>query len=227
MDARGHGDTDWAPDGTYTHTARVSDVEGLVEQLGLDDFILVGMSMGGGTAIGYASRHSAKLHGLVLVDAGAGSDDPQSRPGAQRLRVFNNGPATFKHLEDAVERSANFNPSRDRRLLRRSLLHSLRQQPDGTWRWKYDRDGFARQQTGPSPARVGQVREELTHITCPTLVLRGARSDMFTDEDAERTVALLPQGRWVQIANAGHTIQGDNPRGMLEAMTPFLDEIGA
>jgi pimeloyl-ACP methyl ester carboxylesterase len=227
VDSRGHGDSAWAQDREYTPHARVADVEALVEVLDLRDFVLVGMSMGGGTAIGYAGRHSARLRGLVLVDTGAPPEEPMARPGARRIRDFNNGPGRFADLDEAIERSLAFNPSRDRRLLRRSLLHALRQEPDGSWRWKYDREGLGNRGPDASPARIAEQRESLTRITCPTLVLRGDRSDMFTDEDAEHTVSLLPNGRWARIDNAGHTIQGDNPRGMLDAMRPFLKEIEA
>ena len=45
---------------------------------------------------------------------------------------------------------------------------------------------------------------------------------MFLDEDAEKLASKLPRGRWVRVEGAGHTVQGDNPRGLLEAMRPFL-----
>jgi pimeloyl-ACP methyl ester carboxylesterase len=36
----------------------------------------------------------------------------------------------------------------------------------------------------------------------------------------------LPQGRWAKVDNAGHTVQGDNPRGLVQVLAPFLAEIG-
>jgi pimeloyl-ACP methyl ester carboxylesterase len=66
---------------------------------------------------------------------------------------------------------------------------------------------------------------EVAHMTCPTLVLRGAKSDVLTDESAASFARALPNGRWMRIEGAGHTVQGDNPRGLVETLRPFLREI--
>jgi non-heme chloroperoxidase len=63
-------------------------------------------------------------------------------------------------------------------------------------------------------------------ISCPTLVVRGAQSDIFTDDNAAELASAVPDGRWRRVENAGHTVQGDNPKGLLEVLTPFLDEVG-
>ena len=62
-------------------------------------------------------------------------------------------------------------------------------------------------------------------IECPTLVVRGAQSDVFHDEDAARMADRFQRGRWVKIEGAGHTVQGDNPRDLIAAMRGFLDEL--
>lgn len=226
LDARGHGDSDWAPDGNYSPDAHLSDVEALVEHLGLDRFVLVGMSMGGGTALGYAGRHSDRLQALVIVDAGPSDQPGFVPPGAQRIRDFVTGPAELETLEQVVDRALAFNPARDRRLLRRSLLNNMRQLPSGHWVWKYDREGLGHRTAEQAEERRITLLQAIPRIQCPTLVIRGARSDMFSDEDAERLASSLPDGRWRRVENAGHTVQGDNPKGLLEALTPFLDEAG-
>ena len=81
------------------------------------------------------------------------------------------------------------------------------------------------------PAAAARRRDLLwsavAKVSCPTLVVRGAESDVFHDEDAERLSSALPRGRWVKIANAGHTVQGDNPAGLLVALREFLGEVAA
>lgn len=221
LDLRGHGDSEWSTNVDYSLSAHVSDVERVVEVLGLRDFVLVGMSLGGLTALAYAARHSAILSGLVIVDV-----TPKARRAAsERIRNFMSQPAELESVEDFVQRAIEFNPARDPVLLRRSLLHNLHQLPDGKWTWKYDRrhrdiPGFDRVQVerGELWARVGR-------IVCPTLVIRGGRSDILSDGDAEELVAALPDGGWGRVENAGHTVQGDNPRGLLELLRPFLDRL--
>jgi pimeloyl-ACP methyl ester carboxylesterase len=129
-------------------------------------------------------------------------------------------------VEDFVHRARAFNPRRDPRLLRYSLLHNLRQRPDGDWTWKYDRRGL----TPESFARVRKalegLRDDTDTITCPVLVIRGAESDALCDEQAARFASSLPAGRWAKVENAGHTVHGDNPRGLARVLVDFLAEIG-
>jgi pimeloyl-ACP methyl ester carboxylesterase len=218
LDQRGHGDSDWAPDANYSIAVQREDVRGFAEAIGLDQFVLVGMSMGAINGLAYAIAYPETLSALVLIDAGPNV----RRPGSSRIRDFVNGGAEPETLEAIIERALAFNPRRDPLILRRSLMHNLRQQNDGNWVWKYDRQRF--QSMGGE--RHGEERrglaDGLSNVTCPTLVVRGAESDVFHDEDAERLASGLPDGRWVKIPKAGHTVQGDNPKDLVAALREFL-----
>jgi pimeloyl-ACP methyl ester carboxylesterase len=74
--------------------------------------------------------------------------------------------------------------------------------------------------------RAKQIQRDIHQISCKTLILRGDRSDVFTDANATKFAASLPDARWLRVPDAGHTIQGDNPAGLLAALTPFLKELG-
>jgi pimeloyl-ACP methyl ester carboxylesterase len=56
--------------------------------------------------------------------------------------------------------------------------------------------------------------------------VRGALSEVLTDELADSFARALPNGRWVTIEKAGHNVQGDNPRALLDAMHSFFREAG-
>ena len=218
MDLRGHGDSEWSPSMKYGLDVYAGDVEQVVQTLQLRDFLLVGMSLGGLTALAYAGQHSALLRLLILVDVG-----PTVRPaGARRIMDFVLESDELDSVDEFVERAIRFNPHRNPELLKRSLLHNLRQLPNGKWTWKYDRRHRQRRDYHQADLRRQELWKDVAKIRCPTLVVRGEQSDVFTDEDAAAVTNALPDGRWVKVASAGHTVQGDNPRGLLEALEPFL-----
>jgi len=69
FDLRGHGQSDPAPNGDYSLTAVASDLAALVDSLGLQKFILLGHSYGGGVIATYAGMHPERVAALLFVDA--------------------------------------------------------------------------------------------------------------------------------------------------------------
>jgi pimeloyl-ACP methyl ester carboxylesterase len=221
LDQRGHGDSEWSPANDYGVETQVRDVEGFVEVLHLDNPLIVGQSMGGLNSMGYAIKHSSRMAGLLVVDVG-----PEiSSAGAQRIREFASTPE-LESLEAFLERAVKFNPLRDPRGLRRSLYYNLRQLPTGKWALKHDQRRASEEASRLATEQRERLAREVGKISCPTLILRGAKSDVLSDAAAERFATMLPKARWVRVEDAGHNIQGDNPRGLLEALNPFLREIG-
>jgi len=224
LDQRGHGDSEWEPTSDYSHDSQVGDVEGFLAKLQLKRPLVVGHSMGGFAALGYAVKHPETLAGLVLVDIG-----PElNLTGSKRIRDFIAMDRVLDSVDAFVERAMSFNPRRNPTLLRRSLLHNLRQLPNGKWTWKHDpnRMSIGKNFVEERLERAKQILDDVHKITCPTLILRGDRSDVFSDENASKFAKALPHGRWLKVPNAGHTIQGDNPAGLLDALNPFIKEIG-
>jgi pimeloyl-ACP methyl ester carboxylesterase len=218
LDQRGHGDSDWAADSDYSIGASLADTKGFVDHLGLDKFVLVGMSLGAINALAFAIAHPERLSHLVIIDAGP----EMRRPGSSRIRDFVREVQETVTVEAIIEKALQFNPRRDPKILRRSLMHNLRQQPDGTWRWKYDSKRFQRLDQEAHRVERAGLADGLKRISCPALVVRGGESDVFHEEDAERLVARLPHGRQVTIARAGHTVQGDNPKDLVAELRRFL-----
>jgi len=221
LDQRGHGDSEWSPEMDYTIESHAADLDAFVDRLGLDRFVLVGMSLGGVNALAWAASHSRKLAGLVIVDVG-----PEvRRAGVTKIAAFTSDATPLDSVEDFVARALSFNPRRDATLLRRSLLNNLRRMPDGKWMWKYDQRHRGRVDPAAYERRRELLWSAVAKVACPTLVVRGAESDVFHDEDAERLARALPDGRWAKVEGAGHTVQGDNPAGLLVVLREFLGEV--
>jgi pimeloyl-ACP methyl ester carboxylesterase len=220
-DQRGHGDSEWSPTLDYAPDAHVRDLDALIAHLGLVSPVLVGQSMGGMNALAYAARPRARIAGLVLVDVG-----PDIRwDGAQRIVDFVQAPGELDSLDAFVERARAFSPSRDPRLLRRSLLHNLRELPDGRLTWKYDRRAMTPDRLASLRGRVEDMRAHVAEVRCPALVVRGADSDLLAPADAARLAAALPAGRVATIPDAGHTVQGDNPAELARVLRGFVSAL--
>ncbi len=71
-------------------------------------------------------------------------------------------------------------------------------------------------------AEAKEIFGRYDSVRCPTLIIRGEISDVLSDQDAEEFSRRLPQGEWIRIERAGHTVQGDNPGALLGALTRFL-----
>ena len=217
LDARGHGDSDWAPDGDYSHDAMQQDLDAIFPALGLDRFILIGLSMGGRNAMLYASRRPETVDRLVVVDIG-----PETQQqGRQNIAKFVAG-AREGPFEEFLERAHQYNPRRPLEQLRGSLLNNLRELPNGNWAWKYDarmRDRFQN-----TPARAEELETAISAIRCPTLVVRGEQSDVLSAGAAERLQQMIPASRLVSIPRAGHLVPGDNPVDFIRAVRDFLEQ---
>ena len=221
LDQRGHGDSEWSPVADYAVDSQLTDIEGFIGQLQLANPVLVGQSMGGLNSIGYAVKHSADMKALVVVDVG-----PEINPaGTQRIREFASTPE-LDSPEAFLERAVKFNPLRDPAVLKRSLFYNLRRTPASQWALKHDQRRGSEQYARIATAQRERLAQQIPKITCPSLIVRGALSDVLTDDAADKFARSLSNGRWVRVEKAGHNVQGDSPAGLLQVLLPFLREIG-
>lgn len=222
LDQRGHGDSEWSPVVDYSIGAHLGDIEGFIDAMRFESPILVGQSMGGLNSIAYATRHSDRMRAMVIVDV---APDVSASGGAERIRDF----AATSELDSPqafLERAVKFNPLRDPAVLRRSLHYNLRETPAGKWVFKHDQRRRSEDAIRSLTEDRARSASEVSKISCPTLVVRGALSDVLTDADAEKFARSLPNGRLVRIEKSGHNVQGDNPRALLDALLAFFREAG-
>lgn len=217
LDQRGHGDSEWSADGAYGFDDHASDVAGFIDALRLKAPVLVGMSMGGINATAYATRHAAALRALVAVDVG-----PDVRfEAVERLMRGLGAYRFFASQEEAASRLSGLGARRPRALLQATLAQNLRQQSDERWTWKYDPRTLTERTATEILAPRQALWARLASITCPALVVRGADSDIFAPADAERFTHALPRGTSVTVPAARHSVQTDNPKGLVAVIEAF------
>ncbi|GAA1840122.1 alpha/beta fold hydrolase [Pseudonocardia ailaonensis] len=202
VDLRGHGDSDWSPTADYGLARLAADLRGVVGGLGLERPHLVGMSLGGQTAL-HAVCHGFEARSLVLVDVGPRMLGTPDNPIRGFMRTYR-----YPTFDEALDAAQRFQPGRDRAALAESLRRSMRPHDDGSWSWKWDPD--RRETYGDRSAAARGLWPLLGGVTCPTLVVRGSESPVFGERDAREFVATLPDARLETLA-AGHNVQTERP----------------
>jgi pimeloyl-ACP methyl ester carboxylesterase len=226
LDLRGHGESEHAPGGDYAPQVVVEDVAGFVDTLGLERFALVGFSIGGHAAYGYAAGHPGRVDRLVLVEAFIPPDTPENQALLGALRRL--AELGFDDPEEAVGAfaAAGFAPRASEGERRHWVRTGLTQQADGRWAWR--RDPVLRRPPAPDVQRFIPPPETmwrlLPRVACPTLIVRGVDTVAFALEEAERMAAAMPDARVASVPRAGHWPPLDNPTGFVALLRDFLAE---
>ncbi len=218
LDQRGHGDSDWAPDGDYRLRAFA------------DDAIVVGASMGRPAAVG------ASLGGLAALLAEGESDNelfsalvlvdiaPRMEPaGVTRIISFMMDTADgFASVDDAADAIAEFLPHRSRPDDLSGLSKNLRRGDDGRFRWHWD-PRFIHSDKPPDPGfALERLAAAACKLTVPTLLVRGRLSDVVSEEAASEFLDMVPHAEYVDVADARHMIAGDQNDPFSQAVIRFL-----
>jgi pimeloyl-ACP methyl ester carboxylesterase len=217
FDARGHGDSDWAPDGIYGLDVMIEDLRCVVAALGSRRPVLVGASMGGGTSLAAVGEDHVDATALVVVDIA-----PQiEREGVDRIQAFmSQKPEGFSSLEEVAEAIAKYQPHRKRPKNLDGLAKNVRLGADGKFRWHWDpryravrRDFEKRRERFEACAR---------NLALPTLLVRGGLSDVLSEEGAQAFLKLCPHSEYVNVTGAAHMVAGDRNDIFGNAVIEFL-----
>ncbi len=221
LDLRGHGDSQWAPDGDYSFTSFCADCVAVCDQLGRPP-VIVGASLGGVSAmLAEGTSDRTVSSGLVLVDITPKADDR----GIQRIKEFmQSGMVGFASLEEAAAAIAAYTPNRRRSTNPEGLKKVLRER-DGRWFWHWDPRFIDRGRTEVLPDRLaGLIDVAVENIGVPTLLVRGSLSDVVTKASVDDFLSRMPDASVVEVEGAAHMIAGDRNDAFSEAVVQFLEQ---
>ncbi|WP_123027527.1 alpha/beta fold hydrolase [Mycolicibacterium stellerae] len=217
IDLPGHGRSAWREDGDYGPRLNAETLRPVLREWAPDPRLVVGMSLGGLTALRIAATEPALVPELLLVDVTPSAPErheemTKAQLGAVALVKGDRDFPSFAAMLDVTIEAA---PHRDRKSLRRGVFHNSRRLDDGTWTWRYDSfrkgDGF------------DNLWDDVPSITMPTTLVRGANSFFVNDEDAEAFANGAPGfQRTHVVADSGHSVQGDQPRALVEILRGVL-----
>lgn len=221
LDARGHGESEWAPDGDYGIDALCADLHAVVATLNTKP-ALVGASMGGVTSLVAAGEDPLLASLLILVDIA-----PNPNPaGIAHIHSFMTAhPDGFANLEEAADAVAAYNPHRPRPKDTKGLSKNLRQRDNGRWYWHWDPQ-FVQVRSERKHLHIKGMSERMLDaadkIRIPTLLVRGKQTDVVSMEGVNELRLRIPKMEFVDVAGAGHMVAGDRNDAFNQAVTGFL-----
>lgn len=218
VDLPGHGHSDWRADHSYWPPDLADDVAVALRALAPSAELVVGMSLGGMTAICLTAQHPDLVRRLGIVDVTPGVDHAKAEP----IVSFISGPETFAGFDEILARTIEFNPTRSVSSLRRGILHNAKENADGSWTWRWDARREWNFPEGDRPD-FASLWDKVDEVAVPVLFLRGgAPGSVVGDEDVTELRRRQPTARVITVEGAGHSIQGDRPLELAAHLAAFL-----
>lgn len=223
IDLRGHGNSDWHPEGDYSIDGYKSDLISILNQL-KKPASLVGASLGGMIGFSLAGDKDFKnlVTSLVMVDIGL---YPNQQGADQVIQFMQSGSEGFSSLEEASDVISGYLPHRKRPRDNRGLEKNLRLREDGRYYWHWDPkfiEGRTNRKEGEQKAANTEIAK---NIKIPILLIRGALSDVVTQEEVNDFLTALPHSEFKEIEQAAHMIAGDRNDIFAASAIDFLKRI--
>jgi pimeloyl-ACP methyl ester carboxylesterase len=245
FDLRGHGDSD--KPGVYTLPHHLADLHAVVTQLGLQQPVLVGHSLGGQIVSQYAGVFPEVPARVISVEGlgppfrdlqtPADLEQWRTRTGIESLLHPSSVGRPMPDLEDAIQLFCRYHPRMPVESARNLVELGTEEHPAGGLRWKWD----PRVQTTWLSAGPEQTQRRWSWIECPVLLVTGSLAHEFWSRnrgmDAEavqmdpdelaRRIALFRDARHVEIVDAGHMVHYDKPAELVAVIREFLGARGS
>jgi pimeloyl-ACP methyl ester carboxylesterase len=204
LDLPGHGHSDPSIYPASAIASHAKDVARALEELIAPPRPLVGMSLGGLTALLVAHERPDLVSQLVLIDITPGVNADKAR----HITDFVNGPTSFEDFDALLARTMQHNPTRSESSLRRGILHNAVQRADGSWVWRHQQHGKSELEAPDA----GNLWEKLAEVAMPVTLLRAmGPGSVVDDADESEFLRRQPTATIVHVADSGHSVQGDQP----------------
>lgn len=206
FDTRGHGLSD-APGEAYTLDALVDDAETVLDQAGVKDAVVVGISLGGMMAMGLGLKTNSQIRGLVLSNTAPrmGSHDMWS---ARMAAVREGG------LEVIADQ-----------ILERWFANPKATCAEGPWRSMLCRTPVEGYLGCCAALSSADLTDRVVEIACPTLVLGGSHDGASPPELVRAGAEQISHARYVELDGVGHLPPIEAPKRFTEELVAFLREI--
>jgi esterase len=218
IDLPGHGHSSWRENRDYGPGTNALAVAQVISELAPAAAGVIGMSLGGLTLIRLGATRPELVRRAVIVDVTPGSAAAHARMSRTERGTTQliSEHRSFASLDEMAGLAVQASPRRPAAAVRRGVRHNTRQQPDGTWTWRYD------PQIGSAQGSHGTLWDDLSRLSMPVMLVRGGDSAFVTAQDLARATASLPAMRVEVVPGAGHAVQSDQPLALAALITEFV-----
>jgi pimeloyl-ACP methyl ester carboxylesterase len=225
-DHRCNGRSSGAPVTSMTWDNLTADADALREELGFEQWAVLGHSFGGNVALEYALRYPERLTRLILLDSGADSWWPRQnsprvlleRGFSRRLAGldwrFHNGRIRPREMAPALFRMGGaYNPYT-------TVLQQVRDLLAGEWHTKLQPEALI--YAGNHLLNGWSVMDRLSEIKVPTLVIAGRDDFLYPPEHQQQLAAAIPDARLMIVGRAGHNPHSERRAEVMQAVADFV-----
>lgn len=210
LDQRNHGDSPHSDE--FSYEVMATDLKKFINEHSISNFDLIGHSLGGKTAMLFATQNSELVDKLIVVDIA-----PKKYPvhhdtiieGLKSIDI-----TTLKSRSDADTALAENVPLIG---VRQFLLKNLKRTPNG-FGWKINLDVIQTE-----IEEVGKGLPNNVQFDKPTLFIRGGMSNYIVEDDMELIKLHFPLARLVTVKGASHWVHAEKPEDFLEKVYSFLN----
>jgi len=220
IDARGHGDSGWHPQGDYRIETFAEDLRNIAATFNQPP-VLVGASLGGLSGlIAQGESHLSVFSSIILVDVA----HRHEKKGAKRIISFmcEHMEEGFANLEEAGEAIAAFLSHRSRPTDLSSLEKNLRLDSDGRYYWHWDPQFIPHANDVRRNKDFKRFTNAARSLRIPTLLVRGQMSDVVSKDIAKEFLELVSHAKFIDVQGAGHMIAGDRNDLFSDSIIDFL-----
>ena len=221
LDLRGHGDSDWHPNGEYGVDNYKKDIVSILQEV-KKPAAFIGASLGGMTSLSIAGDPELreKCWALVMVDIGL---YPNLEGSQEIVEFMHSGSEGFASIEEAAESVANYLPHRKRPRDNRGLEKNLRLKDDGRYYWHWD-PRFLDSRPKDIPEDYKEKQKSFAKVVeAPTLLIKGAMSNILTQNEVDDFLKVITHSEFVEIKDAAHMVAGDRNDIFAAAAIDFLE----
>lgn len=210
IDQRNHGRSPHSDDFSYEDMAY--DLSDFMDQNGIYEASILGHSMGGKTAMTFATQDPHRIEKLVIVDMAPVAYEPHH---STILKVLSEFP--LHDIESRKAADAWLAPQIPDFGIRQFLLKNLDRNKDKSFKWKFNLRVLIREYH-----QILNTVESDSPIDLHTLFLRGGKSSYVLDEYIPGILSQFPQAEFQTIENAGHWVHAEAPEDFFKRTNEWL-----